>query len=74
MDDHWYWTKSTNEMLDLIGGDEAHQLRILSGDLPSVRAALKGTRFEVTGYHELATIIANATTTIRVRRCAASAR
>lgn len=62
-----YWAESVKEMLDLLGGDAAHQQRVLSGDLASIRAALKDTRFETMEQRELATIVATAVTGLRGR-------
>lgn len=51
------WKKDAEEMLELIGGDESYQMRVLSGNLPTVRATLRGTRFEAIGDDDLSTII-----------------
>jgi hypothetical protein len=67
VDDHW--KKNAAELLELIGGDESYQMRVLSCTLPSVRATLKGTRLEAIGDRELTTTIAIAITAIRGGKC-----
>jgi len=62
-----YWTDSVKEVLDLLGGDRAHQQRVLSGDLAGVRSALKGSRFEKLEQHELESIIFTAVFSLRRR-------
>lgn len=62
-----YWADSVDEMLSLLGSDLAYQERILTGDLASIRAALNGSRFEMTEDRELADIIAMALAASRKR-------
>jgi hypothetical protein len=63
-----YWTDSLDEMLLLLGSDAAYQERVLTGDLASTRAALKGSRFEKMESPELTDIIAMAlVATLRAR-------
>jgi hypothetical protein len=60
-----YWTNCVNEVLGLLGGDQAHRQRILSGDLASIRVALKGSRFETMEEREFAAVVAATRTTLR---------
>jgi len=67
---HPHWAASVEGMLELIGGTPAQQQRILSGELPDIRTALKGSRFETMGERELAAIVATAQVSLRRRNAA----
>jgi len=54
-------------MIQFVGSDEARQSCIFSGDIPGVREAFKGTRFDVIGDYELGTVTATANTMLRGR-------
>jgi hypothetical protein len=67
--DDYYWKKNAAELLEFIGGDESYQMRVLTCTLLSIRATLRGSRFEAIGDRELRTTIGIAIMTIRGGRC-----
>ena len=62
-----YWADSVEEMLSLLGSDLSYQERVLTDGLPTIRAALKESRFETMENGELASIVAMALAAVRER-------